>query len=119
MDPLAKQYPSDPYAQPPSQPPAYQPAPYQQYQQYQAPTVDPMTGAPLSDKSKIIAGILQIALGWAGAGRFYTGHTGIAVAQIAVTWLTCGLGGLWPLIDGIMILINGGTDAAGRRLRDS
>jgi TM2 domain-containing membrane protein YozV len=121
-DPLAKQYPQEPYQQPSNQPAPYQPSPYQQpYQQGYpvVPAVDPMTGAPLSDKSKIVAGILGIALGWAGAGRFYTGHTGMAIAQIAVTWLTCGFGGLWPLIDGIMILINGGTDAQGRRLRDS
>jgi TM2 domain-containing membrane protein YozV len=76
-------------------------------------------GMPLSDKSKTVAGLLQILLGGFGAGRFYTGHTGMAVGQIAATWLTCGLGGLWPLIDGIMILVNGGTDAQGRRLRDN
>ncbi len=81
--------------------------------------VDPATGLPLSDKTKLIAGLLQILLGGFGAGRFYTGHTGLAIGQIAATWLTCGLGGIWPLIDGIMILVNGGTDAQGRKLRDS
>ena len=75
-------------------------------------------GPPLSDKTKLVAGLLGILLGAFGAGRFYTGHTGMAIAQIAVTWLTCGFGGLWPLIDGILILINGGTDAQGRVLRD-
>src|SRR4030095_13602699 len=73
---------------------------------------------PISDKSKLVAGLLQILLGAFGAGRFYTGHTGIAIGQIAATWLTCGLGGLWPLIDGILILVKGGTDAQGRILRD-
>lgn len=84
---------------------------------------NPMPGgyAPangFSDKSKVVAGILQILLGGFGAGRFYTGHTKIAILQIVVTWLTCGLGGIWPLVDGIMILVNGGTDAQGRPLRD-
>jgi TM2 domain-containing membrane protein YozV len=87
-------------------PPGYQP----QYDQY---------GRPLSDKSKLVAGILGIALGGFGAGRFYTGHTGIAVAQLLVTICTCGLGHFWGLIDGIMILVNGGTDAQGRVLRES
>jgi TM2 domain-containing membrane protein YozV len=73
----------------------------------------------VSDKSKVVAGILQIVLGAFGAGRFYTGHTSKAIAQIAVTWLTCGAGAIWPLIDGIMILVKGGTDAQGRPLRDS
>jgi TM2 domain-containing membrane protein YozV len=79
--------------------------------------VDPATGQPYSDKTKIVAGLLGILLGGFGAGRFYTGHTSIAIWQIVATWLTCGLGGLWPLIDGIMILVNGGTDAQGRTLR--
>ena len=80
--------------------------------------VDPMTGIPFSDKSKVIAGILQIFLGSFGAGRFYTGHTGIAIAQIAVSWLTCGLGVLWPIIDGIMMFAGKVTDSEGRPLRE-
>ena len=80
--------------------------------------VDPMTGMPFSDKSKMVAGLLQIFLGSFGAGRFYTGHMGLAIAQIAVTWLTCGIGAIWPLIDGIMMLTGKVPDAQGRPLRD-
>jgi TM2 domain-containing membrane protein YozV len=80
--------------------------------------VDPMTGMPFSDKSKMVAGLLQIFLGSFGAGRFYTGHMGIAIAQIAVTWLTCGAGAIWPLVDGIMMLMGKVPDAQGRPLRD-
>jgi len=80
--------------------------------------VDPMSGMPYSDKSKMVAGLLQIFLGSFGAGRFYTGHMGLAIAQIAVTWLTCGAGALWPLIDGIMMLMGKVPDAQGRPLRD-
>ena len=43
----------------------------------------------------------------------------MAIGMIAVTWLTCGIGGIWPLIDGILILVNGGTDADGRPLREN
>ncbi|CCQ16259.1 putative uncharacterized protein [Rhodococcus sp. AW25M09] len=64
----------------------------------------PVTGEPFSDKQKLTAGLLNILLGAFGAGRFYLNQPGIAVAQIAVTWLTCGIGGIWPLIDGIMML---------------
>jgi TM2 domain-containing membrane protein YozV len=74
-------------------------------------------GRPLSDKSKVIAGVLGITLGGFGAGRFYTGHTGVAVAQLIVSLLTCGLGTFWGMIDGVLLLINGGTDAQGRTLR--
>lgn len=71
-------------------------------------------GRPYSDKSKITAGLLQLFLGSMGIGRFYTGHTGMAVGQL----LTCGGCGIWALIDGIMLLAGDSpTDAQGRVLR--
>lgn len=58
-----------------------------------------------SSKSKIAAGLLQIFLGGLGIGRFYTGHIGIAVAQLVLSIFSCGaVGGIWGLIDGIVIL---------------
>lgn len=75
---------------------------------------DPMTGQPLSDKSKVVAGLLQLFLGGFGVGRFYIGDVGIGVAQL----LTCGGCGIWALVDAIILLVNGGTDAQGRKLRD-
>jgi TM2 domain-containing membrane protein YozV len=105
----------------PQQPGPYQPPPPGPYPpQPGAPYgVDPMTGLPFSDKQKLVAGLLQVLLPGFAIGRFYTGHTGLAIAQIAVTWLTCGVGALWPLIDGIMILIGGQTDANGLPLREN
>lgn len=111
------------YPQDPNQQPGYQQQPGQPQPGYGAPVPAGYPGGPggvvYSDKTKLVAGLLGILLGSFGAGRFYTGHTGIAIAQIAATWLTCGLGALWPLIDGIMLLVKGGTDAQGRVLRDS
>ncbi|MDT5351454.1 MAG: hypothetical protein QOH91_4741 [Mycobacterium sp.] len=75
-------------------------------------------GQPLSDKSKLVAGLLQIFLSTFAVGRFYLGYTNIALAQIGVTILTCGIGALWPLIDGIMIIMGKVPDAQGRPLRD-
>lgn len=75
-------------------------------------------GGALSDRSKLTAGLLGLFFGSLGVGRFYLGYTGVGVAQIAVTWLTCGIGGLWPLIDAIMILTGKVPDAQGRPLRD-
>ncbi|GAA3779281.1 TM2 domain-containing protein [Streptomyces chiangmaiensis] len=75
--------------------------------------VDPL-GRPYSDKSKVVAGILQIFLGGFGAGRFYVGSTGVAIAQL----FTCGGLGIWALIDGILFLTsNDRTDKQGRVLR--
>jgi TM2 domain-containing membrane protein YozV len=75
-------------------------------------------GRPLSNKSKVTAGLLQLFLGGFGAGRFYLGYPGIAIAQIAVTWLTFGAGGLWPFIDAIRMFTGEVRDAQGRTLRD-
>ncbi len=119
-------YPQQSYQQPyPAQQTGYPQQGYPQQSPYpvaayqQPPQMYDANGQPLSDKSKIVAGVLGIALGGFGAGRFYTGHTGIAVAQLLVSIFTCGLGHFWGLIDGIMILANGGTDAQGRTLRES
>ncbi len=80
--------------------------------------IDPLTQVPYSHRQKVTAGLLQIFLGGLGIGRFYTGHTGIAIAQIAVTLITCGLGGLWPLVDGVLMLTGKVKDVDGRPLRD-
>ncbi|MCX4971940.1 MULTISPECIES: TM2 domain-containing protein [unclassified Streptomyces] len=71
-------------------------------------------GRPYSDKSKIVAGILQLTLGSLGIGRFYIGSVGIGIAQL----FTCGGLGIWALIDGILLLTgNTATDSQGRILR--
>lgn len=73
---------------------------------------------PLSDKHQLVAGLLGIFLGGLGAGRFYIGDRRTAVRQLVFTVLTFGLGWMWGLVDGIGMLVNGGYDAQGRRLRD-
>lgn len=71
-------------------------------------------GRPYSDKSKIVAGILQLFLGSLGIGRFYIGSVGIALGQL----FTCGGLGIWALVDGIILLTSDNvTDSQGRVLR--
>ncbi|MCT7354644.1 TM2 domain-containing protein [Streptomyces sp. 15-116A] len=103
-------YPQSGYQQPPGgyPPPGFPPgdpnAPY---------GYDPY-GRPYSDKSKIVAGILQLFLGTFGVGRFYVGSVGVGLAQL----FTCGGLGFWALIDGIIYLVsNDRTDDQGRILR--
>ena len=113
---------------PPPPPPPPGPAMVRAGPQTMMPPPPPMG---VSDKSKMAAGLLQIFLGGFGAGRFYTGHTGIALAQIAAVWLSCGVGVvvpiclpigtvgvLWTFIDGILMLAGKVNDAQGRPLRD-
>jgi TM2 domain-containing membrane protein YozV len=106
------------YGQPP--PPAYPQQGFQQgFPQGQAGApygIHPGTGIPYSDKSKLAAGLLNIFI--AGVGRMYIGQVGLGVAQLLVTIFTCGIGALWPIIDGILILTkDDAKDAQGRILK--
>ncbi|WP_405555857.1 TM2 domain-containing protein [Streptomyces canus] len=108
-------YPPPGYPPPGYPPPGYYPPPPGTY------TGDPNApygydpyGRPYSDKSKVIAGILQLTLGGFGVGRFYLGNVGMGLAQL----FTCGGLGVWSLIDGILLLTgNDHTDEHGRILR--
>jgi TM2 domain-containing membrane protein YozV len=115
----------------PPQQPGYPPQypQYPQYSQYPGPgPVDPsapygrhpVTGQPYSDKSKTIAGLLQLLslIGIGGIGRFYIGDIGVGVAQLLVGWLTCGVGLIWTIVDAILILTDKVNDPQGRPLRD-
>nr|WP_307818772.1 TM2 domain-containing protein [Micromonospora phaseoli] len=82
------------------------------------PPIQPGYPQGVSDKSKVVAGVLGILLGTFGAGRFYMGDTKTGVIQLIVSLVTCGIGGIWGLVDGILILVNGGVDGQGRPLRD-
>jgi TM2 domain len=121
-----------PYGQPPYGQPPYGQPPQPAYGQpqggypppagYGAPGVDPsapygrhpQTGEPLSEKSKMVAGLLQIFAGGFGAGRWYLGDNGIALGQL----FTCGGCGIWALIDAINIFTGKVRDQQGRPLRD-
>ena len=134
----AAAYGQQPYGQQPYDPQAYGQQPYdpQAYGQQpgygyppppgypvpagvspQAPYgVHPVTGVPYSDKQKLVAGLLQLLIPL-GIGRMYIGDTGVGVAQLLVTIFTCGIGAVWPFIDGILILVGDKTDVRGLPLR--
>jgi TM2 domain-containing membrane protein YozV len=92
----------------------------------------PLTGEPLSDKSKTIAGLLQLIgiVGILGIGRIYMGQTGLGVAQLLIGLigglvigiLTCGIGFvipvIWGVIDCIVLMTGSPRDSMGRPLRD-
>ena len=69
-------------------------------------------------KSKMVAGLLAIFLGGLGIHNFYLGENGKGIAHILLSIL-CGVGAIWGLIDGIMILTGSvKTDANGVPLKD-
>ncbi|MEN3224605.1 TM2 domain-containing protein [Mycolicibacterium porcinum] len=110
-------------------PPAGYPPPSPGYAPYPPPYGDPsapygrhpITGEPFSDKSKVVAGLLQLIglFGLVGIGRIYLGQTGLGVAQLIVGLVTCGIGAIiWGIIDAILILTDKVRDPYGRPLRD-
>lgn len=73
--------------------------------------------ALMSDRSRVAGGVLNIVL--PGVGRMYLGFAAIGVLQLIVTICTGGIGWIWPLIDGALILSgNYKYDGYGRQLRD-
>ncbi|MCV7279393.1 TM2 domain-containing protein [Mycolicibacterium flavescens] len=111
-----------PYPPPPGQ---YPPPPAGYPSAYGDPTApygrNPMTGEPYSDKSKIVAGLLQLIglFGLVGIGRIYLGYTGLGIAQLVVGLITCGIGAIiWGIIDAVLILTDRVRDPQGRPLRD-
>src|ERR1700682_1406155 len=115
-----------PPPQPPGYSPQYPPPPLGQYPpSYVDPAAPygrhPLTGEPLSDKSKVVAGLLHVLglFGLVGIGRIYLGYTGLGVAQLAVGLVTCGIGAIvWGIIDAVLILTDKVRDPEGRPLRD-
>jgi len=68
-------------------------------------------------RSRWVAGILGVLLGWLGVHRFYLGYTRIGWIQLILTMVTGGTAGLWGIIEGILILGGAWTeDVYGRPL---
>jgi TM2 domain-containing membrane protein YozV len=110
-----------------SAPPVMKPQASTAYQPYGSPTsyqgsypLNTAMGnypAIQSDKSRVAGGILNIVL--PGVGRMYMGYAAIGVIQLFVTICTGGVGVLWPLIDGVLILSGSVKyDGYGRTLKD-
>jgi TM2 domain-containing membrane protein YozV len=55
-------------------------------------------------QKKLIAGILGIVLNGLGVHRFYLGDTKGGIIRIVISVLTCGLGGVIGIIEGIIYL---------------
>ena len=121
------QYPPPPGQYPP--PPGQYPPPPGAYYDPAAPFGrDPQSGEPLSEKSKVIAGLLQLLglIGLLGIGRIYIGQTIFGIVQLVVcliiTAVTCGVGILvpliWGIIDAVLMFAGNVRDQQGRPLRD-
>lgn len=59
---------------------------------------------------KLIAGLLGILLGGLGVHKFYLGMTTAGVIQLVIGVVTCGVGSLIGLIEGIIYLTKSDAD---------
>lgn len=114
--------PPPPQGYPPQGYPTQYPPPHGAYYDPTAPYGrHPMTGEPFSEKSKIVAGLLQLLglLGLVGIGRMYLGQVGLGILQLVVGLVTCGIGAfIWGIVDAVLILTDKVRDPQGRPLRD-
>ena len=78
--------------------------------------------AQKSKKSKLGAGLLGLFLGQLGIHNFYLGYTGKAIAQLLITVLSCGVGGIcvwiWALVESIRIFEGKVKDSQGLELSE-
>jgi TM2 domain-containing membrane protein YozV len=68
--------------------------------------------AGTSEKSRLVALLLCMFLGYLGIHRFYVGKIGTGILMI----ITAGGLGIWVLIDLIMIVVGSFRDKAGRKV---
>ena len=59
---------------------------------------------------KIVAGILGILVGGLGVHKFILGYTTEGLIQIAISVITCGVGGIIGLVEGIIYLTKSDED---------
>jgi len=56
------------------------------------------------ENKKVIAGVLAIVIGSLGIHKFILGYTKEGIIQIIITVVTCGIGSIIGLIEGIIYL---------------
>lgn len=105
------------HPQQPHAPSAFQSPPRPQYTSVQPYGYSRTLQLPVSDKNRTASGVLQIL--FPGVGRIYLGYAALGVIQLVLTIATCGLGSIWSIVDGILILSGKvRIDGYGRALED-
>jgi TM2 domain-containing membrane protein YozV len=61
-------------------------------------------GKPAGADKKIVAGICAILLGGLGVHKFILGYTKEGIIQLIISVVTCGIGSIIGLIEGIIYL---------------
>lgn len=59
---------------------------------------------PQQESKRVLAGILAILIGSLGIHKFILGYTKAGIIQIVISFVSCGILGLIPFIEGIIYL---------------
>lgn len=62
------------------------------------------------ESKRVVAGVLAILIGGFGLHRFILGDTTGGILRIVISVLTCGLGGMLGLVEGIIYLTKSDAD---------
>ena len=85
-----------------------------------APVAPAIAFSPVPPRSKAAAAVLAFLVGWLGIHNFYLGRNGVAIAQLSLTVVTCGLAApavaVWAFVEGVLVLTGGIKDNLGRPL---
>jgi len=65
---------------------------------------------PKEENKKIVAGVLALVIGSLGIHKFILGYTKEGIIQIIITFITCGIAGIIPFIEGIIYLTKSDED---------
>ena len=63
-----------------------------------------------ANRLKVAAGVVAILLGGFGIHKFILGYVGAGILQIIISIVTCGVGAIIPLIEGIIYLTKSDED---------
>jgi TM2 domain-containing membrane protein YozV len=86
------------------------------YQPIQPPSPMYASGGDMQDwkragaDKKIVAGLLGVLAGGFGIHKFILGYTTEGIIQIVITFVTCGMGSIVGLIEGIIYLTKSDED---------
>ena len=75
--------------------------------------VRPLRHKPTSRKTRGVLIVFWLFLGWTGAHRMYVGHVALGLFYLALWFFTCGLGGVFGYIDGLILLLGQPKDEQG------
>ncbi len=56
------------------------------------------------ENKKVLAGVLALLLGSLGVHKFILGYNKEGIIQLVITFVSCGLAGIIPFVEGIIYL---------------